>query len=206
MTEKNYTFTVDEKKDFDIKLSLPCKATVAANDSDKVKITLASKVPVNFDEYIKVKTNDTSSRFDVKIKAVDFDENVNITFSLPSRFINKVELDGNMIEVLISNIKADNIEISGKISAVEIQNADSHIELNSNNDMDIFCSGTVGKLDINQISANSKLTLSADTSFKAENKGRKTQLIISDDIEQSDDCKLAVELNGIKSNLTITKA
>lgn len=206
MTEKNYTFTISEKKDFDIKLLFPCEVVITANNSDKVEIIFASEKLSNLEEYIKIKTSNTSHRFDVKIKAVDLEENINIIVSLPSEFVNKVEFSGNIDKLLISNIKADNIETDGKISVVEIQNVDSHIELNSNIDMNILCSNTIGKLDINQLSANSRLALSADTKFIVENKGRKTQIIINDNLKSSDDFELTIELNGMKSNLTIIKA
>lgn len=205
MTEKTYIFTVDERKDFDIKVSFPCKTVITTNDSDKVKITLVSDKIDNLEDCIKLKTSDTSSRFEIKLKASKDTEAI-ITLSFPSEFINKVELNGDIDKLSILNIKADNIETNGEISLVEIKNANSHIELNSNADMIISCFDTVGRLDINQFSANSKLDISPDTKFKAENKGRKTQLTVSDDLKQSDDCCLTIELNGMKSNLTIIKA
>lgn len=206
MTEKVFVFTISEIKDFDIKISFPCEAVVTANSSNKAEITIASEKALDFENCIKIKTNDTSSRFDVKIKAVNMQENVKVIFSLPSEFVNKVELSGNMQKLSIADIKADNIEANGKIFTAEIKNANSHIEINSNNNMNISCSDTTGILDINQLSADSKLAVSADTKFKAENRGRKTELIVSDELEQSEDCELEIELNGMKSSLTIIKA
>lgn len=203
MTEKVFTFTIGERKDFDIKISFTCEAVVTANNTNQAEITITSEKNVNLEDCIKLKTNDTSSRFDMKIKANDLDEGVKIILSLPSEFVNKVELNGTMNKLAILNIKADNIEASGKISVIEIKNANSHIEINSNNDMKIACSDTFGKLDINQISANSELAVSAETKFKAENKGKKTQIFVNGELEQSDDCKLEIELNGMKSNLKI---
>lgn len=206
MTEKTYIFTVDEKKDFDIKVSFNCKAVITANDSDKVKISLTSDKIDNLEDCVKIKTSDTSCRFGIKLNGNDNMDNIILTISFPKNFINKIELKGNIDKLSILNIKADNIETDGETSIVEIQNVNSHIELNSNADMIISCSDTVGKLDINQLSANSKLDISSDIKFKAENKGRKTQLTINDELEQSDDCGLLIELNGMKSNLTIIKA
>ncbi|MDY2781923.1 MAG: hypothetical protein SOT80_00800 [Candidatus Pseudoruminococcus sp.] len=203
MTEKVFTFTIGEKKDFDIKISFPCETVVTANNTNQAEITITSEKVVKLEDCIKLKTNDTSSRFDMKIKANDLDEGMKVILSLPSEFVNKVELNGTMNKLSILDIKADNIEASGKISVLKIKDANSHIEINSNNDMKIACSDTVGKLDVNQISANSELAVSADTKFKVENKGRKTQIFVNDKLEQTDDCKLEIELNGMKSNLKI---
>ena len=203
MTEKVFTFTIGERKDFDIKISFSCEAVITANNTNQAEITITSEKAVNLEDCIKLRTNDTSSRFDMKIKANNLDKDVKLIFSLPSEFVNKVELNGTMNKLSIIDIEADNIEASGKISVLKIKNANSHIEINSNNDMKIVCSDTVGKLDINQISANSELAVSVDTKFKAENKGRKTQIFVNDKLEQTDDCKLEIELNGIKSNLEI---
>lgn len=203
MTEKVFTFTIGERKDFDIKISFPSEAVITANNTNQAEITITSEKAVNLEDCIKLRTNDTSSRFDMKIKANNSDESMKVIFSLPSEFVNKVELNGTMNKLSIIDIEADNIEVSGKISVLKIKNVNSHIEINSNNDMKIVCSDMVGKLDINQISANSELAVSADTKFKAENKGRKTQIFVNDKLEQTDDCKLEIELNGMKSNLKI---
>lgn len=206
MAEKTYEFTVNEKKDFDIKISFPCKVVVMSNDSAKVKITFASDRLNKLEDCFKLKTDNTSNRFDIKLKTIENIEDVIVTICLPSEFINKIEIKGAIDKLSILDIKADNIEANGETSIVEIKNVHSHIELNSNADMIISCLNTVGKLDINQLSANSKLSLPSETKFKAENKGRKTQLTVSDELKQSNDSCLSVELNGMKSNLTIIKA
>ena len=88
----------------------------------------------------------------------------------------------------------------------------SYIEIDSNKDMEIRCNHFAGELNINQISATSKLYLPSKTDFLAVSKGlgNKIEDKIGGEIISKSTCRenntqsdLMIELNGVKSKLII---
>lgn len=203
MISKNYVFKIDEEKDFDIKAISAKEVTITTNYDNNVEILLSSDNETELDRFANVKINDTKSRFDIKIKLKL--EQISINIKLPKKFIRNIEFNGNTNKISIINVNANNIETNGMCSFVILKNIKSHIELNSNEDMKISCINTFGQLDINQISAKSMLALKSNIKFIAENRGRKCKLNIDDNTIQSDSAEIKVELNGLKSTLTICK-
>ena len=60
---------------------------------------------------------------------------------------------------------AKNIEFSGKTERVLVHDVTGHVEINSNEDMNIVCAGLCGRLDINQLSSTSRLTVPENMEF-----------------------------------------
>ena len=67
-----------------------------------------------------------------------------------------------------------------------------------------------GRIDVNQISAKSRLYVSHEYAFKAVKKGVRTKLLFEEHGNLVDDFSVAesenqIEINGINSELTIVK-
>ena len=60
-----------------------------------------------------------------------------------------------------------------------------------------------GSLEINQIGKNSIVKVPKDLRFKAVNDGRKCELSISEKLSPDNNCEDLIELNGVRSKLTI---
>lgn len=87
----------------------------------------------------------------------------------------------------------------------------SEIEIDSNLDMQISVLSHEGALEINQLSATSRLTLPADYRFRSTKKGIATHIYYERQGKKVDDFSDAeadnyIELNGIKSELVIVEA
>lgn len=74
--------------------------------------------------------------------------------------------------------------------------------------MEVLCSSLNGEVDINQISATSRIHIPENTVFTAVTKGIGTSISYEKDGQQTDrfdtsDSENIIELNGIKSELVI---
>ena len=130
---------------------------------------------------------------------------------IPVKYIGKIELSVNAGTLNITDIENEHIEVNGKISEVTLQGNKSEIEIDSNLDMQISVLSHEGALEINQLSATSRLTIPADYRFRSTKKGIATHIYYERQGKKVDDFSDAkadnyIELNGIKSELVIVEA
>ncbi len=220
--EKQYAYEsvteydIDCQKNFDITFMGAKSVIINSYESEKVKIILSSNTIENLQKVIKTKIDDVKKKIDIDIKRTDelsetrAKNEVFIEIMLPLNYMGKIELEGNTKSLGIHNIENENIEYSGKVKEVFVENSKSHIEIDSNEDMKIKLENVEGRLDVNQISSTSKIFISKDSEFGAVAKGVLTKLLYEDEMpnlkELSEEPKLVIELNGIKSELEIVVA
>jgi fused signal recognition particle receptor len=130
---------------------------------------------------------------------------------IPVKYIGKIELSVNARTLNITDIENEHIEVNGKISEVTLQGNKSEIEIDSNLDMQISVLSHEGALEINQLSATSRLTIPADYRFRSTKKGIATHIYYERQGKKVDDFSDAeadnyIEFNGIKSELVIVEA
>ena len=130
---------------------------------------------------------------------------------IPVKYIGKIELSVNARTLNITDIENEHIEVNGKISEVTLQGNKSEIEIDSNLDMQISVLSHEGALEINQLSATSRLTLPADYRFRSTKKRIATHIYYERQGKKVDDFSDAeadnyIEFNGIKSELVIVEA
>ncbi len=82
------------------------------------------------------------------------------------------------------------------------------VEINCNLDMKVVCHSLNGEVDINQVSATSRIHIPEDAVFTAVTKGIGTIISYEKDGRQTErfdtlDAENIIELNGIKSELVI---
>lgn len=212
-------YDIDGKKNYDIKLTGAKKVILKGYYGEKITVRLASSQISDIKQVFKIKIDDIKNKIDMDMRrAGDITEAkakeaLFIFINFPISYVKKIELSCGAESLEIKDIKAEKIEISGKIRLVCISRTDSHTELDCNSDMVITCSGLTGRLDINQISASSKLVLPAGTIFAAVTRGIGNKIFFERDGKSTEDfslrgdtarcCKNIVELNGIKSELII---
>ena len=217
--EKDYLYEsvteydIDGKKDFDISFMGANKLKLYAYEGEKVKVILLSDTIADIQKELKTKIDDIKRKIDIDIKRVgNLSETVaknelTIKILIPQLYIGEVDLNGNTNMLELKNLELDNVEFSGKAKEIALENIKSHIEIDTNEDAKLYVKNVEGALDINQLSATSKLYIASTDEFGFVTKGVLNKVLCKQDTlnikEVSKEPKLVIELNGIKSELSI---
>mgnify|MGYP000919980281 FL=1 len=206
-------YDIDGKKDFDISFMGANKLKLYAYEGEKVKVILLSDTISDIQNELKTKIDDIKRKIDIDIKRVgNLSETVaknelTIKILIPQLYIGEVDLNGNTNMLELKNLELDNVEFSGKAKEIALENIKSHIEIDTNEDAKLYVKNVEGALDINQLSATSKLYIAPTDEFGFVTKGVLNKVLCKQDMlnikEVSEEPKLVIELNGIKSELSI---
>lgn len=206
-------YDIDGKKDFDISFMGANKLKLYAYEGEKVKVILLSDTISDIQNELKTKIDDIKWKIDIDIKRVgNLSETVaknelTIKILIPQLYMGEVELNGNTNILELKNLELDNIEFGGKSKEITLENIKSHIEIDTNEDAKLYVKNVEGALDINQLSATSKLYIASTDEFGFVTKGVLNKVLCKQDMlnikEASEEPKLVIELNGIKSELSI---
>lgn len=206
-------YDIDGKKDFDISFMGANKLKLYAYEGEKVKVILLSDTIADIQKELKTKIDDIKRKIDIDIKRVgNLSETVaknelTIKILIPQLYMGEVDLNGNTNILELKNLELDNIEFSGKSKEITLENIKSHIEIDINEDAKLYVKNVEGALDINQLSATSKLYIASTDEFGFVTKGVLNKVLCKQDTlnikEVSEEPKLVIELNGIKSELSI---
>lgn len=217
--EKDYLYEsvteydIDGKKNFDISFMGANKLKLYAYEGEKVKVILLSDTISDIQNELKTKIDDIKRKIDIDIKRVgNLSETVaknelTIKILIPQLYMGEVDLNGNTNILELKNLELDNIEFGGKSKEITLENIKSHIEIDTNEDAKLYVKNVEGALDINQLSATSKLYIASTDEFGFVTKGVLNKVLCKQDMlnikEVSEEPKLVIELNGIKSELSI---
>lgn len=206
-------YDIDGKKDFDISFMGANKLKLYAYEGEKVKVILLSDTISDIQNELKTKIDDIKRKIDIDIKRVgNLSETVaknelTIKILIPQLYMGEVDLNGNTNILELKNLELDNIEFDGKSKEITLENIKSHIEIDTNEDAKLYVKNVEGALDINQLSATSKLYIASTDEFGFVTKGVLNKVLCKQDMlnikEVSEEPKLVIELNGIKSELSI---
>lgn len=198
-------YDIDGKKDFDISFMGANKLKLYAYEGEKVKVILLSDTISDIQNELKTKIDDIK-RVGNLSETVAKNE-LTIKILIPQLYMGEVELNGNTNILELKNLELDNIEFSGKSKEIALENIKSHIEIDTNEDAKLYVKNVEGALDINQLSATSKLYIASTDEFGFVTKGVLNKVLCKQDMlnikEVSEEPKLVIELNGIKSELSI---
>ena len=215
--ESRTEYDINGKKNFDIKLGGAHTVDLKAHNGEKVVVELFSNVYKNLQADYKVKIDDIKNRIDIDLNRVngaseaDAKEILVVHILIPDKYMGKVELSVNAGTLSITDIENEMIEVNGKIGEVNLQGNKSEIEIDSNLDMQINLVSHEGALEINQLSATSRLLVPAGYRFRSAKKGIATYIYYEKQGKKVDDFSDAeadnyIELNGMKSELVIAEA
>lgn len=206
-------YDIDGKKDFDISFMGANQLKLYAYEGEKVKVILLSDTISDIQNELKTKIDDIKRKIDIDIKRVGnlletvAKNELTIKILIPQLYMGEVELNGNTNILELKNLELDNIEFSGKSKEIILENIKSHIEIDTNEDAKLYVKNVEGALDINQLSATSKLYIASTDEFGFVTKGVLNKVLCKQDMlnikEVSEEPKLVIELNGIKSELSI---
>lgn len=207
-------YDIDEPKRYDMKFGGAKRFVLCGYKSEKIRIRLVSDTLSTLQNDFKIKIDDIRKRIDVDVKRMNgvteatAKEAVSIFVQIPSPYIGQIECAVNTETVKIHSLECDSIELDVKTSHVTLDDISGTVEINCNLDMEVLCSSLNGEVDINQISATSRIHIPENTVFTAVTKGIGTSISYEKDGQQTDrfdtsDSENIIELNGIKSELVI---
>lgn len=212
-------YDMEAEKNYDIIFSGAKEICVTTYNGEKIKIKLASNTMSDIQSTFKVKIDDIRKRIDIDIKRfgkyseANAKEELYIFIMLPQSYTQKIEISGNTKVLKIDDMKIRNFEFNGKVSIATLSNVWGHIELNSNQDLLVECDSINGRIDINQISATSRIRIPKESRFIESLRGVGNHIYYEYDstpcdsfaltLEEAKNCENIIELNGIKSELVI---
>lgn len=161
--ESRTEYDLDEDKTMDINFGTAHEVIIEQTASEKIEVLLTSNKINALAEQAKVKIDENKKRMDVLVK-----HNQTLTDSIakqelfvfvkiPRKFVAHLELNGITEVLRIRDISFDNLEFSGKVQQGFISNAQGHIELDTNSDINIEVADFKGKIDFNQLKATSEI-------------------------------------------------
>lgn len=170
--ESRTEYDIDGKKNFDIKLGGAYAVDLKAYHGEKIEVAMFSNVYKNLLADYKVKIDDIKTESililtDLMKPVKQMQRRVWSLLFYSSKIYWKIELSVNAGTLNITDIENEHIEVNGKISEVTLQGNKSEIEIDSNLDMQISVLSHEGALEINQLSATSRLTIPADYRFRS---------------------------------------
>lgn len=212
--ESRTEYDIDGKKDFDIKLDGAYKVDLKAYNGEKIVVELFSNVYKNIQSDYKVKIDDIRHNIDIELARLNgvseaiAKESLVVNINIPTKYIGRVEISVNAASLTVTDIENENIEINGKLSEVILDGNKSEIEIDSNLDMQINVTSHEGAIEINQLSATSRLIIPENFCFRSEKKGIANTIYYEkygEKVESfsNDESDNYIELNGIKSELVI---
>ena len=212
--ESRTEYDIDGKKDFDIKLGGAYKVDLNAYNGEKIVVELFSNVYKNIQSDYKVKIDDIRHNIDIELVRLNgvseaiAKESLVVNINIPTQYIGRVEISVNAGTLTVNDIENENIEINGKISEVALKGNKSEIEIDSNLDMQINVTSHEGAIEINQLSATSRLIIPENFCFRSSKKGIANTIYYEKygkkvESFSNDESDNYIELNGIKSELVI---
>lgn len=207
-------YDIDYTKCYDMKLGGANTCVLSGYDGEKLRVRLASNTLQTLQSDLKLKIDDIKNRIDLDVfryngmTEATAKESVMIFVQLPNQYIGKIELAANAENIELRSLECDSIELDAKTKNVTLDNVVGTVELNCNLDMNIICKSLNGSVEINQISATSRICVPERTSFAAVTKGFFTSISYEKNGKKvecfaDNESDNVIELNGMKSELVI---
>ena len=207
-------YDIDEPKRFDMKFGGAKQFVLSGCEGEKLRVRLASNTLSTLQNDFKVKIDDIRKRIDVDVNRRNgvseamAKEEVSIFVQVPSPYLGKIECAVHAQSVEVDSLECESVELDVKTPYITLRDVCGTVEINCNLDMDVFCQSLQGEVDINQVSATSRLRIPADTAFTAVAKGIGTSISYEKNGQptapfDTPDAENIIELNGIRSELVI---
>ncbi len=209
-------YDIDSIKNFDIKLCDANSIFINGYDGEKLYIKLYSNTLMHIEKNLKVKIDDIKNCIDIFINNYkgytrsELKEELSILVQVPNRYVKNIELSVSSKSIELNSLEAKNIELNIKTNNIYLNNNNSNIEIDCNEDIQLFVNSLEKELSINQYMATSKLFICQEIPFKVIKKGIGTKIYYEINGEKvsdfsKNDSNRTIEFNGIKSELIISK-
>ena len=207
-------YDIDEVKHYDMKFGSAKEVFLSGHPGEKLRIRLVSGTLASLQSDFKIKLDDTKRRLDLELirrngmSESASKEGLSIYAELPAAYLGKVECAVNAELVSLSSLDCERIELGGRNRKLYLDAVPGTVEIDSNLDMEIHCKSLASSLELNQLSACSKLYVPADVVFAAKAKGIGTRISYANEGKATEPfdtpgAEKRIELNGMKSELVI---
>ena len=207
--ESRIASDIDTVRDFDIHLGCAAEVTVSGNEGEKLEVVCSSNDIADLSGLIKMRVDDEGKSADVNLKLRDgltetlCREALHVEISLPQRYVHKVEIAARTGKLSVLHLEYDNFEFGGKAEEIILSEIKGNTELDVNSDVVIKAESFSGEVSLNQVGAVSSLRIPSGKAVATRTKGIRTRIICEHPELISPDAADIIELNGIKSELTI---
>lgn len=207
-------YDIGDSKRFDIKLGRARSIEVAGYEGEKIRIRLASDTIETLQSDFKIKVDDIRGRLDVEltrkrgVAEATARDGLDVIVQLPQKYVSHVELKAAAKELIVRDLECEDLEFGGKVEEVLIDGFSGGLDLNCNLDMKIDCRSLNGSLEINQLSAISRVTVPGAMPVCVRSRGIGNSVYFerggaaAEDFSQPE-AGAAIELNGLKSELFV---
>lgn len=206
---------VDRKKRFDMNFGGTNSVEMVGYDGEKLRICLFSPTLPGIQSDLKLKIDDIKNRMDLMLFRLNdmteamVKESLSVLIRLPQKYLTDVELAVHADRVTVRNLEG-HVELDGRIHEILLDGVVGRVEVNCNSDLNVCCRTLCGSVEINQLSATSRITLPEAADFRILKKGMRNRISYERagsptgpfDEPSSDNL---IELNGAKSELIICK-
>lgn len=207
-------YDIDNIKRYDMNLGGANTFVLSGYDGEKIRVRLASNTLSAIQSDFKVKIDDNKNHIDIDISRkngmteADAKEQVMIFVLLPNKYIDRIEATINAGKIEVKDLSCESLELETKTNNVVLDGFVGTLEVNCNLDMNIVCNSLSGSVEINQISATSRICVPENAEFFAVKKGIGTSILYEKDGRKTDSFSVegaenVIELNGMKSELVI---
>ena len=214
--ESRTEYDIDGRKRFDFKLGGASLLRLVGTDGEKMAVRLATNDISTLESDFKVKIDDIQGRIDVDVKRrnqmteAKAKESLLIEVFLPNAYLARVELEANCDALCLIGVRCENMEFKGKANNVSVDAGQGALTLDCNLDMDIVVHDFSGLIELNQVSATSRLTVSEDFAFQCLVKGLSNSVYYEVNGKPTEDLSdpnadNMIEFNGIRSELVIVR-
>ena len=217
MTKKeNYTYEkiiesdINKEKKFELALGGANLVVLEGCEGEKLRIRLASDTLPAVRDQLAVKIDDVRSGVDVEVSRpkgvseTSLKEGLVIFLQLPAKYVKKTELAANAETVEVCSLECESIELNVRANNVVVDGVRGTLEIDCNLDMNVDCRDLKGEIAINQVSATSRICVPENMEFTAVAKGIGTDIYLENGAVSTPDAKNVIELNGMRSELTVS--
>ena len=207
--ESRIAYDIENTRDFDINLGFAAEVSVSGNEGEKLEVVCSSNDIADLSGLVKIKVDDGGRNADVDIKRKDgitetlCREALHIDISLPQKYVHKVDVAARTGKFSLRHLEYDNFEFGGKAEEIILSEIAGNTELDINSDVVIKADSFTGEVSLNQIGAVSTMHIPSGQHVATRTKGFRTRIICDRPELISPDSKDLIELNGIKSELTL---
>lgn len=190
---------------------------IKGSDKDVFSVRVGSSMIKSLGDYLSVSMEEERDSVDVNFKRnsslseEQALEGVCVEIVLPSLPADKIELSAKAKSVSLCCIKSEEVELDIKASRLSLNNVKAAVEVDCNQNIQICAKTLNADLSVNQLRAKSTLSIPANAAFKSVVKGIGNRIVFEKDGQEvpafdQPEAKTIVELNGVKSTLTISKS
>ncbi len=207
--ESATNYDVDGGKHFDIDCGSIYACVIRGYDGEQLHVRVVSNTVANLARHFKVSVDDRPKRLDVQVRRGTgisetlAKDDVTVIIWVPQRYVTTVECAAKAQEAHVRGLTCDSLELDVRTPRLSLDDVHAHVEVNCNLDMEIDCASIDGRVDVNQLSSTSRITVPKDVPIAVLTHGLRTRTIVGAGVRQDEDSPNIVELNGVASELII---